>query len=96
MLRVYKAHPLAIKYAKEWRCPVCARWQRPGRQRWAGPKGEEAYEFNRSVAVDLFFVKDTVNREYAVINILDQGTTFEQLRVLADRTSVEAARGFAE
>ena len=86
MLRLSGATDAAVKYAKEWRCDVCAHRVPPKHPAAAAP-GVRPYGFNRSHQVDLKYVRDERGKRYVFLSMIDIGTLFHQAVMLKTRQS---------
>ena len=93
MLRLAGSHPLAIRWAKIWTCPIC-------QQRCAPKKPMKSsgtirpYGFNHTVYVDLKFVQDVAGKAHAALSMVCAGTTFHRAAVLKTKTARYVARKF--
>ena len=82
ILRASGAKPEFLRAAKFLRCEGCDA-HRPKAQtsKVALPR---TYEFNRTVGVDIFEVKDVDNTRYSILSMVDQGTCFQQACVVRE------------
>jgi len=75
MLCTAKADQEVVRYARQYRCPVCESRKRPQ----AASRATMPYRptrFNHTVGVDLKFVHDYEQKQYVFLNVLDYATTF--------------------
>ena len=73
MLRISGATEDAIRYAKKWRCDVCASRAAPRHPQAAAPK-TRPYGFNKHLHIDIKYVYDNRKKKYACLSMLDLGT----------------------
>ena len=81
-LRIARASDVAVKACRPFRCPDCPRLQEPKIPRPS--KLPIADEFNVLIGVDVFKEKDAQGQSWTFLNILDQGTLYQVVCVLAD------------
>ena len=80
ILRAARAPPEYIQACRHFRCDACED-NKPKHQstKVALPKD---YVFGRNLGIDVLEVKDVVDEPYLCLNILDLGTTFQQVVLL--------------
>ena len=84
LMKTAKVHPDLIAYARHMKCPTCARRQPPARI----PRATMPYRptrFNAVVGLDLKWVKDSTDRTYYLLNIVDLATAFNICCVIPDK-----------
>ena len=82
ILRASGAKPEFLRAAKFLRCEGCDA-HRPKAQT-SKVTLPRTYEFNRTVGVDIFEVKDADNTRYSILSMVDQGTCFQQACVVRE------------
>ena len=82
-------------YIRHWKCPVCARRQRPGPAPTAGSHDKPS-EFNCLVGVDLKEVLDADGTAHTYLNILDIATRFSCLVRVESKASQVVAQAFVD
>ncbi len=82
ILRAARAPPDYIMAARHLKCDGCEE-HKPKAQssKVALPKD---YVFNREIGVDVLEIKDADGHRFSCLNIIDMGTTFQQVIVLVD------------
>ena len=80
ILRAARAPPEYIQACRHFRCDACED-NKPKHQstKVALPK---EYVFGRNLGIDVLEIKDVVDEPYLCLNILDLGTTFQQVVLL--------------
>ena len=81
-LRIARASDVAIKACRLFRCPDCPRLKEPRIPRPS--KLPIADVFNVLIGVDVFEEKDAQGQSWTFLNVLDQGTLYQVVSVLAD------------
>ena len=80
VLRATRAPPEYIQACRHFRCDACEDTKpKPQSTKEALPKD---YVFGRNLGVDVLEVKDIADEPYLCLNILDFGTTFQQVVLL--------------
>jgi hypothetical protein len=93
MMKLGNATDVAIKYAKTWECPVCARKVAPRKPQVAA--GEiRPYGFNKIVCIDLKYLKTTDRKRCVALSIIDAGTGMHAATLLKTRRTDHVARKF--
>ncbi len=82
ILRAARAPLDYIKAARHMKCEGCEEnKQKPQSAKVALPKD---YVFNREIGVDVLEIKDSSGHRYSCLNVIDMGTTFQQVIVVVD------------
>ena len=85
MLRIGGSHPEAIKFAKNWTCPVCAEKLAP--QKPVSVAGHlRPFGFNKTIHIDLKFMGDVANHTYAALSLVCTGTAYHKAVLLKTKT----------
>ena len=93
MMKLGNATDVAIKYAKTWECPVCARKVAPRKPQVAA--GEiRPYGFNKVVCIDLKYLKTTDRQRCVALSVIDAGTGMHAATLLKTRRTDHVARKF--
>lgn len=93
MLRLSGANDEAVKYAKTWRCDVCAA-RRPPKHPMAATPNTRPYGFNIHIHIDIKYVLDVRGKKYAALSMLDLGTAKHDACLLKTRRSDYVASKF--
>ena len=83
----------ALLAAKHLHCQICARTKPPTTARPA--KVFQAKRFNDRLMMDLIFVRDVTSQMYTFLSQVDDGTTYQVVDLLANRTSEEVTKVLA-
>ena len=89
MLKLSGANEDALRFAKTWKCDVCAMRQPPKHPRAARP-----YGFNLHVHVDVKYLLDARGKKYPALSIVDVGTPKHDCHLLKTRRSEYTAKKF--
>ena len=80
ILRASGAKSEFLKAARTLRCEGCdAHKPKPQTQKVGMPR---TFEFNNTIGVDIFEVKDVNGQRYSILSMVDQGTCFHQAKVV--------------
>ncbi|CAE7561028.1 RE2 [Symbiodinium necroappetens] len=82
LLRTAGADANAIKALDSFRCATCEAKKVPDRP--SPVKMPEEYRFNKAVSLDVFIVKDTLNKKYKVMSVVDLGTLFHAAVIVGE------------
>ena len=93
MLRLSGANDEAVRYAKHWRCDVCAQRAAPRHPQAAAPS-IRPYGFNKHLHLDIKYVYDCRRKKYACLSILDLGTVKHDAHMVKTKKSSYIARKF--
>jgi hypothetical protein len=91
MMRLGGSHPEAIKFAKIWKCPVCAAKQPPTKP-MSTAANVRPYGFNHTVYMDLKFVQDIKGKVHAAVSIVCAGTAYHRAAVIKSKSPRYVAR----
>ncbi|CAE7224139.1 RE2, partial [Symbiodinium sp. CCMP2456] len=82
LLRTAGADQQAIRGLENFRCATCEAKKLPDK---ASPvKMPEEYKFNKAVSLDVFIVKDSLNKKYKVMSLVDLGTLFHAAVIVGE------------
>ena len=93
MLKLSGANEEALRFAKTWKCDVCAMRQPPKHPR-AAAASIRPYGFNLHVHVDVKYLLDARGKKYPALSIVDVGTLKHDCHLLKTRRSDYTARKF--
>ncbi|CAE7536321.1 RE2 [Symbiodinium microadriaticum] len=82
LLRTAGADANAIKALDSFRCATCEAKKVPDRP--SPVKMPEEYRFNKAVSLDVFIAKDTLNKKYKVMSVVDLGTLFHAAVIVGE------------
>ena len=86
MMKLSGSNDEALRYARQFRCDVCAARRAPKHPMAATPT-VRPYGFNIHVHVDVKFVLDSRAKKYAALSVLDLGTAKHDACMLKTRRS---------
>lgn len=93
MMKLSGSNDEALRYARQFRCDVCAARRAPKHPMAATPT-VRPYGFNIHVHVDVKFVLDSRAKKYAALSVLDLGTAKHDACMLKTRRSDYVASKF--
>jgi len=85
MMKLGGASPAAMEYAKVWQCPTCDAAAQPSEPLKASTR-IRPFGFNKTVGVDLKYLKDTNRDNHVAVSLVDAGTGWHVMSLLKNRT----------
>ena len=95
VLRLGQAHKAAIDCAKTWECPVCAASQMPNAPHTA-TSTLRPFGFNETVVADLKYLKDSKQKTWVALSMVDAGTCWHVAILIKNRRPRHVARKMVE
>ena len=96
VLRLARASPDALLFARCWRCPTCARRAAPASAPQAHAHDRGAKNFGEIVNIDLKQVYDSAGNHYWTAIILDVATLYMRMELITDKKGDGVPRLFAD
>ena len=93
MMKLSGSNEEALRYARQFRCDVCASRKAP-KHPMASTPSARPYGFNIHIHVDVKFVLDSRAKKYAALSVLDLGTAKHDACMLKTRRSDYVASKF--